>query len=178
VNAREQRKMAASIQPKSRSWREKLFKLCHLATEKIKTVSWRVLPDDVACWIRLTDREPEDSRYGTSAFVVKYEEMVTADKLATSYVEFSSRFADFRREAKLTVGARRLIRTQGKLIGVAPLDSRLGDEVWILAGASTPFVLRPLDSGHRRLIGDAYIHGMMHGEVANLRLNFEDIILS
>jgi hypothetical protein len=169
--------MAASIQPKSRSWREKLLKLSHLA-EEMETLSWRDLPGDAACWIRLIDREPGDSRYGTSAFLVKYEELLKADKLATNTVEFSSHFTDFRREVNLTVGARRLITTHGKLIGVVPLDSRLGDEVWILAGASTPFVLRPLDSGHRRLIGDAYIHGMMHGGVANSGLTFEEVILS
>jgi hypothetical protein len=178
LKARGQREMAASIQPKSWSWKEKLFKLSHLATEKMKTVPWRDLPDDAACWIRLLDREPGDSQYSTSTFLVKYEELLKADKLATNNVQFSSQFIDFRREVNLTVGARRLITTHGKLIGVAPLDSRLGDEVWILAGASTPFVLRPLDSGHRRLIGDAYIHGTMHGEVANSGLNFEDIILS
>lgn len=144
----------------------------------MKTVPWRDLPDDAAYWMRLLDREPGDSQYGTSAFLVKYEELLKTDKLATNNVEFSSQLTDFRHEVSLIIGARRLITTHGKLIGVAPLDSHLGDEMCILAGASTPFVLRPLDSGHRRLIGDAYIHGMMHGEVANSGLNSEDIILS
>ena len=45
-------------------------------------------------------------------------------------------------------------------------STREGDEVWFLHSASVPVVLRPLDVGHYRLIGVAYIHGIMHGEVA------------
>jgi hypothetical protein len=42
----------------------------------------------------------------------------------------------------------------------------IGDEVWVLGGAATPYVLRPIGGGRYRLVGDAYVHGIMHGEVS------------
>ena len=84
---------------------------------------------------------------------------------------------EFRDEVDLMMGARYLMRTDSNLLDVAPLGSRLGDEVWILAGATTPFVLRSLDGGQRDLVGDAYVHGVMHGEALELGLNREHITL-
>ena len=145
--------------------------------EKVKPVSWNASPN-VACWIQLIDREPADYQHGTSAFLVKLNEVANAGRVAANQVEFSRGLADFCCEANLTIGARRLMRTDGSLLGAGPLDSRVGDEVWILAGAITPFVLRPLDGGHRQLVGEAYVHGVMHGEVVDLGLNREDITLA
>jgi hypothetical protein len=59
-----------------------------------------------------------------------------------------------------------LFTTTTQKIGQGPKSMKLNDEVWILRGAQVPFVLRPMGNGHHRLIGEAYIHGVMHGEVA------------
>ena len=42
----------------------------------------------------------------------------------------------------------------------------LGDEVWVLFGGDTPFILRPsvTDPGCHQLIGSCYVHGLMDGE--------------
>jgi len=63
------------------------------------------------------------------------------------------------------LGKTLFITTQGQ-IGSAPDSTRIGDEVWILAGASIPSVLRPNGNGRYRLLGQAYAHGIMHGEAA------------
>jgi hypothetical protein len=40
-----------------------------------------------------------------------------------------------------------------------------GDEVWVLLGGNSPFVLRPVpDSSQYRLVGDCYVQGIMDGE--------------
>ena len=39
-----------------------------------------------------------------------------------------------------------------------------GDELWILAGSGTPFVLRRQDDGKHQLISESYVHGIMDGE--------------
>lgn len=39
------------------------------------------------------------------------------------------------------------------------------DEVWILHGALAPVLLRPTSHGRYRLLGDAYVHGIMNGEI-------------
>jgi hypothetical protein len=55
------------------------------------------------------------------------------------------------------------VTNQGNL-GTSLMSAKRGDEVWVLAGSSVPFLLRPnLDRGYR-LIGEAYVHGIMHGE--------------
>ncbi|KAK4445121.1 heterokaryon incompatibility protein-domain-containing protein [Podospora aff. communis PSN243] len=43
-------------------------------------------------------------------------------------------------------------------------DVEPDDEVWLLEGGKTPFVLRPRAEGGYQLVGDAYVHGVMYGE--------------
>jgi hypothetical protein len=47
---------------------------------------------------------------------------------------------------------------------------QVGDQIVVLKGFHLPFVVRPMQSGNFRLIGDAYVHGIMDGEA----LGFED----
>ena len=57
--------------------------------------------------------------------------------------------------------------TRKGYIGVGPHTLLPNDQICILHGAHTPHVLRPR-SGQRRgtfLIGDAYVHGIMDGEI-------------
>jgi Heterokaryon incompatibility protein (HET) len=58
---------------------------------------------------------------------------------------------------------RRMIRTKGGHIGLAPGLTREGDIVAILQGGKMPLVLRPKGSSYE-LIGECYVHGVMHGE--------------
>jgi len=63
----------------------------------------------------------------------------------------------------------RLFRTKDHWIGKGPESLKAGDEVWVIPGAKVAFVLRPLDSspgeGTHTLVGQAYIHGAMSGEL-------------
>jgi hypothetical protein len=51
------------------------------------------------------------------------------------------------------------------------------DEVWILAGCPTAVVLRSLRTGHFGFLGEAYEHGIMHGERVGKDTQLEDIVL-
>ncbi|KAK3686608.1 hypothetical protein LTR37_019629 [Vermiconidia calcicola] len=63
-------------------------------------------------------------------------------------------------------------------IGIAPYGSREGDLVFVLLGADVAFVLRPLEDGYC-LTGEAYVQGVMHGEVLELEhLPVQDIMIS
>jgi hypothetical protein len=57
--------------------------------------------------------------------------------------------------------------TGSPLVGLIPQNAKVGDQICILYGCSVPVVLRKL-SGRRtspwQLIGDAYVHGIMHGK--------------
>ncbi|KAH9206111.1 heterokaryon incompatibility protein-domain-containing protein [Leptodontidium sp. 2 PMI_412] len=90
--------------------------------------------------------------------------------------------ADYVRQTELVTGYRIVFRTNNQMLGVGPVDSREGDEAWILAGLSEPVVLRsnqakPQHVKTREFIGVAYIHGVMHGEVAGSGLPKENIVL-
>jgi hypothetical protein len=65
-----------------------------------------------------------------------------------------------------TVAGWRFIITEKGYVGVVPNLTQVGDVVAILKGGSVPFILRESVErpGAFRLVGDGYIHGLMHGE--------------
>ncbi|KAI8631198.1 heterokaryon incompatibility protein-domain-containing protein [Xylariaceae sp. FL1651] len=83
---------------------------------------------------------------------------------------------DIRRSFESAYIGRRIFRTTGNYLGIAPQTLQLGDEVWILSGADTPYVLRKMKSEEGwQVIGEAYVHGIMYGEAANAQ--FQDLYL-
>lgn len=96
-------------------------------------------------------------------------------------VEFDRHYGDFYEAFRVLYAGRRMFRTAGGYWGIAAqtLDPGKGDEVWIVTGSRIPMVLRRLEgSGNRRLIGEAYVHGVMNGEVAGIaRENSENVLL-
>ena len=60
--------------------------------------------------------------------------------------------------------SRRMFVTEESRLGMGPLSLEEGHGVWVLEGANVPFVLERLDEGRFRLIGQAYVYGVMHGE--------------
>jgi hypothetical protein len=53
--------------------------------------------------------------------------------------------------------------TTGGRVGLIPLSAKVGDDVGLFAGCRVPFVLRKFKNGYR-IMGDAYVHGVMNGE--------------
>ncbi|KAI1194506.1 heterokaryon incompatibility protein-domain-containing protein [Nemania serpens] len=60
---------------------------------------------------------------------------------------------------------RRLCTTTDCLVGLAPPDSVPGDRLALLQGGRVPVVLRRDVDGYYRLVGEAYVHGAMYGEM-------------
>ena len=60
-----------------------------------------------------------------------------------------------------------LFVTEDGFLGMGPDSMTQGDEVWVLAGASHPFVLRPIvsDAMVYQLVGECYVSGVMYGEI-------------
>jgi hypothetical protein len=58
---------------------------------------------------------------------------------------------------------RKLFTTDHGYLGNSAASLEMGGEIWALAGASVPLLLRPVVTGYR-LIAEAYVHGIMHGE--------------
>jgi len=61
---------------------------------------------------------------------------------------------------------RRMIRTAQGYIGLASGTARVGDLLSICKGSGVPLVLRPFENSRRwEHVGDAYVHGIMQGEL-------------
>jgi hypothetical protein len=71
------------------------------------------------------------------------------------------------------MGHRRMIRTAGGFIGLAPRLAMEGDHIAICKGGKVPLVLRAKDEKTWELIGDSYIHGVMDGRVWELLVGSE-----
>ncbi|KAF2714056.1 HET-domain-containing protein [Pleomassaria siparia CBS 279.74] len=69
--------------------------------------------------------------------------------------------------------------TEQGYIGLGPRIMDKGDECWLPMGSTVPFILRPVDEGKYRLLGQTYVNGMMDGEVIEgmSEDDFEEIIL-
>jgi hypothetical protein len=72
---------------------------------------------------------------------------------------FLSRFSYVTRQM-----ARKIMVTNDGILGMAPCRARKGDVVVILFGCSIPVVLRPTVEAYQ-VIGEAYVHGYMNGEI-------------
>ncbi|KAK0377566.1 hypothetical protein CLIM01_05045 [Colletotrichum limetticola] len=58
--------------------------------------------------------------------------------------------------------------TDGGYLGLAPMSASVGDDVWIIIGADAPFITSTRSSTctrHSQIVGEAYVHGMMDGEL-------------
>jgi hypothetical protein len=62
---------------------------------------------------------------------------------------------------------RKLFTTSQKWLGLGPECLEQGDEVWLLKNATVPFILRPHRESQYTLVGEAYVHGIMHGELVD-----------
>ena len=60
--------------------------------------------------------------------------------------------------------ARRFFVTRQGRIGLAKMDVQVDDQVCVLLGGQTPFILRPAGHGEHTLCSDAYVYGIMDGE--------------
>jgi hypothetical protein len=74
--------------------------------------------------------------------------------------------------ARFACVRRKLFHTSRGYVGIGPALLQAGDMVCILSGGATPFVLRQdshSNPSKRRfqLVGEAYVHGIMHGEAAD-----------
>jgi hypothetical protein len=74
-------------------------------------------------------------------------------------------------------GRRLAKNSQGYLCNAAK-DTRVGDRIAVVAGCRMPFILRPVENGTYKIIGHAYVLGLMYGEVMELGIESRRILLS
>jgi hypothetical protein len=82
--------------------------------------------------------------------------------------------------AQISGGGRKLFVTPEKWLGSGPELLEPGDEIWLLKNAAVPFILRPTGDSQYQLVGEAYVHGIMYGELVDApggREGFRDIAI-
>lgn len=69
---------------------------------------------------------------------------------------------------------RKFFTTTKDLIGLGPRSMCKGDIICIMSGGKVPYVLRE-ERDHHRLIGEAYVHGLMEGQAVDANTRFHQI---
>lgn len=75
---------------------------------------------------------------------------------------------------------RRLFARSSGHVGLAPPGARIGDMVAFMQRGKVPFVIRFVSNIRQSastLVGDAYVDGLMYGEIGTLNLDLEVITL-
>jgi hypothetical protein len=126
-------------------------------------------------WRTLLGLEPAESPYCLN----KYKERLTLVVESMFNGSYSPiELAQLQHELDQSGGKkRRVFKTHGGYMGTGPRSLRAGDEVWVLHKAGLPFVLRPQPNGNYRLIGEAFVYGVMHGEALELGLPRQHITI-
>jgi hypothetical protein len=62
-------------------------------------------------------------------------------------------------------GRRFFVAEKRRLMGIGPLTSQKNDRIGIVLGVSVPFIFRPMSDSRYRLLGPAYVHSIMDGQV-------------
>lgn len=83
--------------------------------------------------------------------------------------EYSSILALIPDQNYMTSAGWRFFKSPQGYYGLARSRARPGDQICVLLGADVPFVIRPLGRDEYLLVGEAYVHGVMHGEVFEKR---------
>jgi hypothetical protein len=74
------------------------------------------------------------------------------------------------------VTGRRFCLTEEGFAGLVPISTKNGDKICIFQTCAVPYVLREIEGGYT-LIGDCYIHGIMHGEALSTDPEMVDLRL-
>lgn len=74
---------------------------------------------------------------------------------------------------------RRPFLTEEGFVGIGPAGIQEGGDVYILAGASFPFILRESHKmgGYHEVVGEAFVDGIMDGEALQMGLEIVDLRL-
>ena len=116
------------------------------------------LPEEVL--LKLTQwkvAQPEDTAIPSPSDVIKRPSSQQEQELIqTDWKTFSASLSQ-------TYAGRRLFRTKHGYIGIGPAACKIGDLVCIIAGATVPMIIRPLQSGYYAHVGESYVHGYMDG---------------
>lgn len=84
----------------------------------------------------------------------------------------------FRRTLSIRCKSRLAFLTTSGHLGLGPSSMRPGDHAVILFGSNVPFILREdIVEDTFKVVGECYVHGVMHGEIMEENLQSRDFVL-
>jgi Heterokaryon incompatibility protein (HET) len=103
------------------------------------------------------------------------EEFQGSEEAFTSY--HRRQMLPFIHAVESKVYGRKLFQTTGNLLGMGSRSVQADDQVWLIRDSKTPLILRPKPGTEDfLLVGEAYLHGFMHGEMLDDVGKLEDRI--
>ncbi|KAK4445700.1 heterokaryon incompatibility protein-domain-containing protein [Podospora aff. communis PSN243] len=114
--------------------------------------------------ISTLEQAPETNLSLISCMITALNLRAKREQAGSGHFHPSPSAATFATQMIMKLKYRKLFTTEGKLTGVCSLSVEEGDEVWLLKGLAYPVVLRPQE-GKYLFMGDAYVYGVMYGEV-------------
>ena len=97
--------------------------------------------------------------------VIRMDKLLAGNYGLDDWIEMEAETEPFTKSLTTLID-RRLFRSAKGFLGLCPPSSDVGDSVWVLPNAKVPFILRPRKgTGHYELLGEAYLHGCMNGEI-------------
>jgi hypothetical protein len=144
----------------------------YVTEEKAINAFWRTLVANLAQPEHLEEpsEAPDGYRKYFDAFVKLQSLLAEAENGATVTIgqsEYDMGLA-FETSVIASASTRSLCTTDRGYLGLAPEHAKVGDSVCILSGARVPYILRA-EAGENKLIGEAYIQGLMKGEAMQLK---------
>ncbi|KAL8691467.1 MAG: hypothetical protein Q9218_003311 [Villophora microphyllina] len=120
-----------------------------IASHRVRHLNLKETPistgnPDFDAWVKLIESEPIESAFGLDELSRAYAALMTESQQPDSktQADYERSFAQVRSEMSVTLNCRRVFKTEGNLLGFGPDNMETGDEVWLLAGSRTLFVLR------------------------------------
>ncbi|KAL8834196.1 MAG: hypothetical protein Q9176_007624 [Flavoplaca citrina] len=131
------------------------------ASEPLREKRWQRL---IRPWQGVLELEPEGSPFSFENFEDHFIAAIERQASPRPDIGYRDLFSDFEQELRYSGNARCLFRTARGYLGIGAQPLQTDDEIWILGCADTPVILRKQVNGSYRLIGETYVHGIMHGE--------------
>ncbi|KAN0112450.1 hypothetical protein V8E51_005401 [Hyaloscypha variabilis] len=126
------------------------------------------MKEDFANTIRKREHDFRSStiRLPTLSTIIRLAEEVDNHGLTSHSVQATVNLTNqFQLQARNWAPGRRLFTTHQKWLGLGPETLEQDDEVWLLKNTNVPFILRSHGDSQYTLVGEAYVHGIMHGEL-------------
>ncbi|TVY25852.1 Heterokaryon incompatibility protein 6,OR allele [Lachnellula hyalina] len=146
-------------------WLHDLDRLCSVAkddtTEGRQKSVWRTAVADQE--IRQGKTKPRFSKEKLSSV---HEALKDKDlRLTRVQTLIESGLGDYYEQLQVVAAGRRPLSISSGYYGIGPHETREGDVFVIFLGAQVPYILRRCNKGNNyRLVGEAYVHGIMDGE--------------